>query len=175
MLTTERLILRPWWDDDLERFAAINADPEVMRFFPAPLSRAESDAFVARIMVHAMQHGFGIWAVEAPKVAPLIGMVGLRRVGPEFSFAPAVDVSWRLGRPWWGRGYATEAARAAIADGFARFGIEEIVASTAAVNTPSRAVMERLGMTHDPADDFLHPRIPADSILRRHVLYRLRR
>jgi RimJ/RimL family protein N-acetyltransferase len=174
VLITERLMLRPWWDDDLERFAAINADPAVMRFLPAPLTRADSDAAMARMLVQTSRDGFGPWAVEAPRVAPLIGMVGLRRLPPELPFAPAVEVLWRIASSHWGQGYAPEAARAAIADGFERLGLHEVVALTAAINTPSRRVMEKLGMTHDPADDFDHPRLAEGHALRRHVLYRLR-
>jgi len=175
VLLTDRLMLRPFWDDDFARFAAINADPEVMEFFPKPLTRDESDAFIARIMVHFAREGFGFWAVEAPGgVCPLVGMVGVQRVPADLPCAPAVELSWRLGRAWWGRGYATEAARAAIADAASRCGLRDFVAFTAASNARSRAVMERLGMTRDPAEDFDHPRVPEGHGLRRHVLYRLR-
>jgi RimJ/RimL family protein N-acetyltransferase len=175
MLLTKRLMLRPFWDDDFARFAAINADPDVMAFFPKPLNRQESDALIARIMVHFARHGFGMWAVEAPGgVSPLIGMVGLSVVPNDLPCAPAVEVGWRLGKEWWGRGYATEAARAAIADGVERCGLKEFVSFTTEINAPSRAVMERLGMTRDAAEDFDHPRVPEGDALRRHVLYRLR-
>lgn len=174
MLLTRRLMLRPFWDDDFARFAAINADPEVMRFFPKPLNRQESDALIARIMMHFAKHGFGLWAVEAPGgVSPLVGMVGLSTVPADLPCAPAVEVGWRLGKAWWGRGYATEAAAAALRDGVERCGIRHFVSFTAEINTPSRAVMERLGMTRDPEEDFDHPRLPEGHPLRRHVLYRL--
>jgi ribosomal-protein-alanine N-acetyltransferase len=161
VLTTARLVLRPWRDDDLAPFAALNADRRVMEFFPAVLSRAESDALAARIRLHMDAHGFGLWAVEAPGVAPFIGFVGLMTVPAALPFAPAVEVGWRLAREHWGRGYATEAARAAVEFGFGVLGL----------NRPSRAVMERLGMTHSA--DFEHPSIPAGHPLRPHVLYRL--
>jgi ribosomal-protein-alanine N-acetyltransferase len=174
-LTTGRLVLRPWRDDDLAPFAALNADLRVMEFFPAVLSRAESDGLVARIRLHMETHGFGLWAVEVPGVAPFIGFVGLMTVPPALPFAPAVEVGWRLAREHWGRGYATEAARAAVEFGFGVLRLEEIVSFTTERNRPSRAVMERLGMVHSPAEDFEHPSIPAGHALRPHVLYRLSR
>jgi len=172
-LTTACLVLRPWRDDDLAPFAALNADPRVMEFFPGVLSRVESDGLAARIRLHMKAHGFGLWAVELPGVAPFIGFVGLMTVPPALPFAPAVEVGWRLAHEHWGRGYATEAARAAVEFGFGVLGLGEIVSFTAERNRPSRAVMERLGMTHSPAEDFAHPAIPAGHALRRHVLYRL--
>ena len=175
MLLTQRLMLRPFWDDDFERFAAINADPQVMEYFVKPLTRQESDALIARIIVNFSRDGFGLWAVEAPGgVCPLVGMVGLSRVPDALPCAPAVEIGWRLGRQWWGRGYATEAARAAIQDGVERCGITDFVSFTAEINQRSRAVMQRLGMTHDPDEDFDHPRVPEGHRLRRHVLYRLK-
>lgn len=172
-LTTARLVLRPWRDDDLAPFAALNADPRVMEFFPAVLSRAESDALAARIRLHMEAHGFGLWAVEVPGEAPFIGFVGLMTVSPSLPCAPAVEVGWRLAREHWGRGYATEAARAAVEFGLGALGLDEIVSFTAERNRPSRGVMERLGMTHSPAEDFEHPAIPAGHPLQPHVLYRL--
>lgn len=173
-LYTERLILRRWRDSDRETFARMNADPEVMRFFPAPLSRAESDAFVDRIERHFDEHGFGLWAVEVPGVAPFVGDVGLSIPSFEAHFMPAVEVGWRLDRPFWGHGYATEAARAATVDAFGRVGLREIVSFTIPINLPSIRVMERLGMTRNPHDDFDHPGVAAGHPYRRHVLYRLR-
>jgi ribosomal-protein-alanine N-acetyltransferase len=173
MIETPRLILRPWRASDLAPFAEQNADPVVMRFFPRTLTREESDAYAARAEVHLADHGFGKFAVEAPGISPFIGAVGLSHVRFEAAFTPAVEVAWRLHRPWWGRGFATEAAAAAIADGFARCGLSDIVAFTALPNTPSARVMERLGMTRE--DEFDHPAVPPESPLRRHVLYRLRR
>jgi ribosomal-protein-alanine N-acetyltransferase len=172
MIRTERLILRPWRTQDLEPVAAITADPEVMRFFHLTRSREQSDAWVARTQAHIDRHGFGIWAVEAPGVAPLIGFVGLSTVPDELPCAPAVEAVWTLGSAWWRQGYCTEAANAALQDGFTRLGLREIVAFTAAVNTPSQAVMRAVGMTRDHAGDFDHPRVPAGHALRPHVLYR---
>lgn len=145
-----------------------------MEHFPAPLSRAESDAFAAQVRREMDERGFGLWAVEVPGVAPFVGFTGL--AVPRFSahFTPCVEVGWRIAREHWGRGYAPEAARAALAHGFAALGLEEIVSFTATGNTKSRRVMEKLGMTHDPADDFEHPSLPPGHPLRRHVLYRIR-
>jgi ribosomal-protein-alanine N-acetyltransferase len=172
---TDRLLLRPWREDDLAPFAALNADPAVMEHFAKPLERAESDAFVARIQAHFAREGFGFWAVEAPGIAPLVGMVGLARPAFEAHFTPCVEIGWRLARDYWGRGYATEAARAALGYGFEQLDLDEIVAFTATGNARSRAVMERIGMTRSAEDDFDHPALPEGHRLRRHVLYRIRR
>lgn len=172
-LRTERLVLREWRDDDLEPFAALNADPEVMRYFPATQDRASSDTTVQRIRTHFAEHGWGWWAVEVPGVTPFAGFIGLWWIPHELPFTPAVEVGWRLAREHWGRGYATEGARAALDFGLHTVGLAEIVSMTTVSNRPSRRVMEKLGMTYDPADDFDHPRVPAGDPLRRHVLYRL--
>ena len=174
-LTTERLLLRQWRDADLVPFAAMNADPAVMEHFPKLLTRAESDASVERIHTSMRERGFGLWAVEVPGAAPFIGFVGLSVPSFDAHFTPAVEVGWRLARGHWGHGYAREAARAAVDYGFATAGLAEIVSFTVPANHRSRAVMEAIGMTHDLADDFDHPRIPADDPLCRHVLYRIRR
>jgi RimJ/RimL family protein N-acetyltransferase len=173
MIETPRLILRPWRQSDLPLFAEQNADPVVMRFLSGVLTRAESDAYVQRAEQHLAETGYCKWAVEAPGVAPFIGAVGLSRLKFEAPFAPAVEVAWRLHRRYWGFGYATEAAAAAIEDGFTRIGLTEIVALTALGNTASARVMERLGMTR--TIEFDHPNLPEDSPLRRHILYRLSR
>lgn len=173
MIEAERLILRRWRESDLGPFAEQNADPVAMRFLTGVLTRDQSDAYVGRAERHLAEHGFCKLAVEAPGVAPFVGAVGLTRVGFEASFTPAVEVAWRLHRRYWGRGYATEAARAAIDDGFGRVGLEEIVAMTAVGNEASVRVMERLGMAR--SIEFDHPHHPEGSPLRRHVLYRLRR
>jgi RimJ/RimL family protein N-acetyltransferase len=174
-LVGERVVLRQWREGDLEAFASLNADPVVMEHFPAPLGRAESDTFAERCRRGLEQRPFGLWALEIPGVTPFAGFVGLNVPGFEAPFMPAVEVGWRLDRPWWGHGYASEAARLALAHGFGAAGLDEVVSFTAPVNRRSVAVMERLGMTHDPADDFDHPRLPAGHPLRRHVLYRLGR
>ena len=174
-LATERLKLRRWTDSDREPFAALNADLEVMEYFPAPLNRAESDRMIDRIEEVFDRKGFGLWAVEVADNGAFIGYVGLWPAVFEAHFTPAVEVGWRLAQASWGRGYATEAARAATADGFERLGLPEIVSFTALVNRRSQRVMEKLGMKREPADDFEHPLVPAGSPLRAHVLYRLPR
>jgi RimJ/RimL family protein N-acetyltransferase len=174
-LRTPRLVLRQWREADLEPFAALNADPEAMRYFPAPLTRAESDALAARARAAIEERGYGWWAVEVVGAAPFIGFIGLAEPSFEAHFTPAVEVGWRLAREHWGKGYATEGARAALAFGFDELALDEIVSFTSVLNEPSWRVMERLGMTHDPAGDFDHPRLPPGHPLRPHVLYRLRR
>ena len=173
MIETSRLVLRPWRDSDLPLFAELNADPVAMRFLLHVLTREESDAFVKRLEAHLAEAGFSWWAVEAPGVASFIGAVGLSRVRFAAPFTPAVEVAWRLLRRHWGHGYATEAARAAIDDGFTRVGLDEIVAFTTLGNAPSMQVMQRLGMTR--SIEFDHPAVPEGHALRRHVLYRLPR
>ena len=172
-LTTDRLILRRWRESDRTPFAEMNADPDVMRYMIAPLLRDESDAFIERIEEGFNIWGFGLWAIEVPGVHDFIGFTGLWPPGFDAHFTPAIEIGWRLNRESWGNGYATEAARAALAFGFERARLDEIVSFTIPANTQSIAVMERLGMTHDPADDFDHPSIPGGSSLSRHVLYRM--
>jgi ribosomal-protein-alanine N-acetyltransferase len=172
---TERLILRPWRDEDLAPFAALNADPEVMEHFPSVLSREESDAQAERIREHARERGYGPWAVEIPGEARFVGFVGLLTPSFEAHFTPCVEVAWRLARGAWGRGYATEGARASLAFAFEALDLEEVVSMTVVANTRSRRVMEKLGMTRDARDDFDHPRLPEGHPMRRHVLYRIRR
>jgi RimJ/RimL family protein N-acetyltransferase len=174
-LATARLRLRTWRDEDLGPFAELNADPEVMRHFPAPLSRAESDALAERIRGRIAADGWGLWAVERIDSGAFIGFVGLARPAFEAAFTPCVEVGWRLARAHHGRGYATEAARAAVDFGFDRLGLDEIVSFTSVDNLASRRVMEKLGMRRDPAEDFDHPRLEPGHRLRRHVLYRLAR
>jgi RimJ/RimL family protein N-acetyltransferase len=173
-LRTPRLVLREWRDGDAEPFAAMSADPEVMELLPPFPDGAARDAWVAETRAHWAEHGFGLWAVELPGAASLIGVVGLHLVPFPAPFAP-VEIGWRLARAYWGRGYAVEAARAAIDDGFGRLGLDEIVAFTVPANRRSWQVMERLGMSRDPADDFDHPHFPDGHPLCRHVLYRIRR
>lgn len=173
LLQTGRILLRPWRDADLPAFAALNADPEVMRHFPTTLDRAQSDAVATRLRNHLRQHGYGPWALEIPGVTPFAGFVGLMRVSFAAPFAPAVEIGWRLARPWWGHGYASEAAHAAARFAFEAVGLDALVSFTVPGNTRSRAVMTRLGMHHCPDEDFLHPLVPPGHAMRRHVLYRM--
>ena len=172
-IETPRLRLRRWRPDDLQPFAALNADPEVMEHFPSALSPEETAAAIGRVEEHFENHGFGFWAAEVPGQASLIGFIGLAVVPFETSFTPCVEIGWRLARPWWGRGLATEGARAALAYGFERLALQEIVAFRVPGNVRSRRVMEKLGMRY--SEEFEHPRIDPGHPLRRHVLYRLSR
>ncbi len=175
VLHTARLVLRRWGPDDREPFARLNADPDVVRFLPGPLDRPVSDALVERIEDHFQRHGFGLWAVQRREQGDLVGFTGLLVQDFPAAFTPAVEVGWRLARSAWGHGYATEAARAALAHGFDVVGLDEVVSMTTVGNTRSRAVMERLAMHTAPADDFLHPKLPQGHPLRPHVLYRISR
>ncbi|MEM8745819.1 MAG: GNAT family N-acetyltransferase [Actinomycetota bacterium] len=177
-LRTARLRLRRWVESDREPFARLNGDPVVMELFPSPLSSEQSDGFADRIDGHFEREGFGLWAVEVADGSDLagefIGFTGLWPVGFDAHFTPAIEVGWRLASRSWGRGYAPEAARAAVADGFDRLGFDEIVSMTSVINHKSRRVMAKIGMTRDPADDFDHPSMAAGDRLERHVLYRIR-
>lgn len=177
VIETDRLVLRDWHDDDVEPFAALNADPVVMEHFPSTLDAQQSAEMVDRHRAVWGERGFGLWAVEVRDTSTFIGFVGLTAPGWEAHFTPAVEVGWRLARHAWGRGYAPEAARAAVRWGFETLALpdDEIVSFTVVANRNSRRVMEKLGMTHDPADDFDHPILPLDSPYSRHVLYRLSR
>jgi len=174
-IRTERLRLRPWLPTDREAFAALNADPRVMEYFRGRLSRVESDAFAARIEADFARHGFGLWAVEIPGVTPFAGFIGLSVPGFEAHFTPCVEIGWRLAAEHWGHGYAAEGARAVLAFAFETLEIPQIVSFTAEGNVRSRRVMEKIGMTHRPADDFDHPAFTVGHRLRRHALYRIAR
>ncbi len=174
-LTTVRLSLRPWREQDRAPFAELNRDSRVMEFLPKPLTRAESDATAARIGEHFERHGFGLWAVEVVGVADFIGFVGLNVPKFEAHFTPCVEIGWRLAYDHWAQGYATEAAGAALAFAFESLALDQVVSFTVPANDRSRRVMERLAMTRSPADDFEHPQLANGHPLRHHVLYRLPR
>jgi RimJ/RimL family protein N-acetyltransferase len=174
-IRTERLLLREWRDSDRAPYAALNADPEVVEHLGGALDRAASDAMIERIVARWAADGHGLWAVERLDDGTFIGFVGLAAPAFEASFTPCIEVGWRLAREAWGHGFATEAAREALRFGFETLGLDEIVSFTVPANGRSRAVMERLGMIRDPADDFDHPNRPPGDPLRRHVLYRLSR
>jgi RimJ/RimL family protein N-acetyltransferase len=173
VLVTDRMVLRGWSDSDREPFAMMNADPTVMRFFPSVLSRAESDTLIDRFESERVDSGFCPWAAVLRRSSELIGFVGLHAPPDYIPHAPAVEVGWRLAERFWGHGYATEAAAAAIEFGFEVIGLDEIVSMTSVSNVRSRRVMERLGMERDECEDFDHPAIAEGDELRRHVLYRL--
>jgi RimJ/RimL family protein N-acetyltransferase len=174
-LTTARLLLREWRAEDREPFAELNADQRVATFLSRTLDRAASDAFVDRIVAGWRSDGYGLWAVERRDDGAFLGFIGLAAPAFEAAFTPCVEVGWRLGPTAWGHGYATEGARAALRFGFEDLDLDEIVSFTVPGNLKSRAVMERLGMTRDPSEDFDNPTLPEGHPIRRHVLYRLRR
>jgi RimJ/RimL family protein N-acetyltransferase len=171
-IETDRLILRRWQSSDVEPFVNLNADPRVMQFFPATLSRAETEAMISRVEEKISQHGFGLWAAELKATAGFIGFIGLNVPSYPLPFSPCVEIGWRLAFDYWGKGYAQEGARAALAFGFDRLLLEEIVSFTTANNLRSRQVMERIGMAYGAQGDFDHPKLPELHPLRRHVLYR---
>jgi ribosomal-protein-alanine N-acetyltransferase len=170
-LQTPRLTLRPWRPEDLEPLFAINGDPDSMRHFPAPMTRAESDAWAERMQTHMEAHGWGFWVVEETGGAPFLGVVGLMTIPWAARFTPAVEIGWRIAPPFRRRGFAGEAARAALDFGFGTLRLPEVVAFTVPGNAASRRLMERLGMR--PDGEFDHPRLEAGHRLRRHLLYRL--
>lgn len=172
-LTTARLRLRLWREDDRAPFQRINADPRVMEFMPGVLDAHTSDMVMNRILRHFDRHGFGLWAAELRSNGAFIGFIGLSVPNFDATFMPAVEVGWRLAADYWGRGVATEGARAAMRYGFETLGLESLVSFTVPANLRSRRVMEKLGMMHDPRDDFDHPGLPEGHPLRRHVLYRI--
>jgi RimJ/RimL family protein N-acetyltransferase len=174
-IRTERPLLRRWRETDLLPFQRINADPRVIEFMPEPLSPEASDALIVRFEEHFQRHGFGLFAVELPGDVTFAGFIGLSVPAFEAPSMPAVEVGWRLAYKCWGRGLATEGARAVVRYGFETLGLDSVVSFTVPANLRSRRVMEKLGMTHDPQDDFDHPRLPEGHALRRHVLYRLTR
>jgi RimJ/RimL family protein N-acetyltransferase len=175
VLRTARLILRHWCPADRAPFAALNADPAVMAWLPSTLTTAESDALADAIEANITGRGFGLWALEIPGVTPFAGFVGLSVPSFTAPFTPCVEIGWRLATAHWGHGYATEAARAVLVHAWDVVGLDDVVSFTTVGNVRSRAVMERLGMRHAPADDFEHPRLPPEHPLRPHVLYRIDR
>jgi RimJ/RimL family protein N-acetyltransferase len=174
-LTSERLILRPWREDDLDALAQLCADPEVMAHFPAVLDHAGSAELLGKLMAHQAEHGFTFWCLERREDGAVIGFTGLARVGFAAPFVLAVETGWRLARPFWDQGYALEAARRSLQFAFEELELSEVVAFTVPGNVRSWGLMERLGMRRDPADDFEHPGLPVGHPLRAHWLYRIDR
>jgi len=175
VLETPRLILRQWRDADLDAWAEMNADPRVMEFFPALYDRARAEGTAASMREEIERDGYGFWAVEIKATGAFAGMIGLNEITYDIPVHPKREVGWRLAFDAWGHGYATEGARAALQFAFGKLGWPEVVAFTAAINERSQRVMDRLGMTRDPAADFDHPRVEPSSPLRPHVLYRVKR
>lgn len=174
-ITTNRLLLRGWRLEDRAPFAAMNTDPLVMEFYREKLSREESDAYVDRIEAHFEREGFGLFAAELRETGEFIGYIGLAVPRFEAAFTPCVEIGWRLTAAHWGRGLATEGARAALVWGFESLGLPEIVAYAVPANLRSIRVMQKIGMKRDNAGDFDHPNLPPGHPLRRHVLYRAAR
>ena len=172
---TPRLVLRHWREEDRDPWAELGADPEVMQHFPKTLTREESDAFVDWAGAALEERGWGLWAVEERETGRFLGFTGLNEPRFEADFTPAVEIGWRLRRDAWGSGFATEAARGVLTVAFDDLELPELVSFTAVPNERSQAVMRRIGMTRDPAEDFDHPALERDSPLLRHVLYRLLR
>jgi len=173
ILETDRLLLRPWRAADREPFAQINADPAVMEYFPSVLSADESNHLADRAEAHFASHGFGPWAAELRETAEFIGYISLFVPGFEAAFSPCVEIGWRLASRHWGKGLATEGARTVVRHAFQSLQLPALVSFTVPANTRSRRVMQKLGMTHDPGEDFDHPQLPVAHPLRHHVLYRL--
>jgi RimJ/RimL family protein N-acetyltransferase len=173
-LFTERLVLRQWRESDRAPFAAMNADPVVMECFPATLDRSQSDALMDRCIEQLRRAEYGLWAVEVRSSSEFIGFVGLAVPSWDAAFTPCTEIGWRLARSAWRHGYATEAARKALAMAFGPAGLDEVVSFATTGNVRSQHVMQRIGMTRDRSEDFDHPLV-LDGPLRRHVLYRLTR
>lgn len=171
---TDRLLLRQWREEDLDPFAAMNADLNVMEFFPSTLSRSESDELVKRINAHFDENGFGLWAVEWKQKSAFIGFIGLWVPRFDAHFTPCVEIGWRLAHDYWGNGFATEGANAVLELAFGPLGLSEVVSMTAIPNTRSMRVMEKIGMSRDSDGDFDHPLVESER-LARHVLYRIQR
>lgn len=174
IIKTERLVLRPWKDADFAPFARLNADSRVMEYFPGILTQEESDQFAKRICTAMKQQGWGLWAVSVPNVSDFIGYIGLAPVNFAADFTPAVELGWRLAYDFWNKGYATEGAMEALKYGFETLQMDEIVSFTAIQNKRSQKVMEKIGLTHYPEEDFDHPKLTEGHWLRRHVLYRIK-
>lgn len=174
MITTDRLILRQWVDADRDAWAALNADPTVMEFFPAPLDREQSDAACTTLQQRISDHGFGFWAAELRSTGAFVGMIGLADRPEGLPISPCIEVGWRLHQAFWGKGLATEGARASLDYAFGVLSRDEVVAFTATANVRSYRVMERLGMVRDVAT-FDHPSVPVGSPLREHLVYRITR
>lgn len=175
ILRTSRLALRTWREDDIDAFVRVTADPAVHAFLPGPWTRDKTTALAAAQNAQYERHGTCYFAATLAETGALLGFVGLKYQDFDRPFAPCFELGWCLGKDYWGQGYAAEGARACMAHGFDTLGLEEIVSFTVPANLRSRAVMERLGMRRDPADDFVHPALPPEHPLSQHVLYRIAR
>jgi 3-dehydroquinate dehydratase/shikimate dehydrogenase len=178
IIRTERLLLRPWLEKDLDPFTDLNSDPRVREYFPSLLTKEESAREMNLAQTEIEEKGWGFWAAALLSTGEFIGMIGLHAVSKEklsAHFTPAIEIGWRLAYDHWGKGYATEGAKAALAYGFSNVNLDEIVAFTALQNQRSRHVMEKIGMLHNPKDDFKHPKLTDGHRLQYHVLYRIKK
>ena len=175
VIETERLILRTWQKEDAKAYFQINQDPKVIEFLRGPLTREQVQDFIQYVRHHGEQYGYTTWAVELKETGVLMGFIGLNYVDWPAHFTPAVEIGWRLGSQYWGKGYATEGAKAALAYGFEQCNLHEIVAFTVPANIRSIRVMEKIGLELDINGDFAHPKLPQDHPLSKHILYRLSR
>lgn len=172
MIETERLYLRQWRASDFAIFAEMNADLDVMKYFPKPLSPKVSDAIANKCSQLIKDKGWGFWAVSLKETDTFIGMVGLNEAHADMSFAPAIEIAWRLHKDYWGQGYATEAARASLNFAFDTLGLDEVVAFTAVINEHSQLIMQRIGMSNTQ-ENFYHPMLEPNHRLAEHVLYKI--
>ena len=173
MISTDRLILRQWRDADRAPFAAMGRDPDVMRYFPATLTREESDAAIDRQIKAIDEKGYAFWAVELSADGRFAGFIGIQDIPDYYGMPPGIEIGWRLDASVWGQGLAPEGARAALAYAFSKLRAQEVVAFTAASNKPSARVMEKIGMRRDHSADFDHPKVPVRDPLCPHILYRI--
>jgi RimJ/RimL family protein N-acetyltransferase len=175
IIETERLILRTWKDDDADEYYRINQDQQVIEFLLGPLSMEEVKKFIFSMNQQFNELGFTLWAAEEKESGKLIGFIGLNPPKWESHFTPCVEIGWRLGSEYWGKGYATEGAKAVLRYGFETMGLKEIVSFTVPANLRSIRVMEKIGMKRDLSDDFAHPKLPLEHQLSKHVLYKIQR
>lgn len=175
IIETDRLVLRDWGSSDLEKMAAINQDPKVMEYFPSLQDLITTKNFIKKIKNHLKNQGYSLYACERKDNKEFIGFIGLLLADFEAPFTPATEIGWRLSSNSWGRGFATEGARAVLDYGFKKLKLNEIVSFAAKNNKKSIRVMEKIGLKHNDKDDFNHPKLSNDSPLKHHVLYRLRR
>lgn len=171
-IETDRLKLRQWLPSDYAPFAALNADPDVMKYFPGTLSEAESNLLAQRCETEISENGWGLWAVERKSTGVFIGFVGLHRPATKLPFSPCVEIGWRLAKQYWGNGYATEAAQEALRYAFENLHLAEIVSFTSVINKQSQNVMKKIGMA-DTRKNFMHPSLPAGDRLQEHVLFKI--
>lgn len=175
VIQTERLILRTWKAEDADAYYHINQDPLVIEFLRGPLTMEQVNDFIVFANKQCAEIGYGLWAVEEKCSGKLMGFIGIDPIKWNYPFGPGVEIAWRLGSEFWGKGYATEGAKAALGYGFNHCGLQEIFSFTVPANVRSIRVMEKIGMQRDLGGDFAHPKLPADHPLSKHVLYRIKK